>query len=215
MRETAVPDAAPLPASLRRRERQSWADALLLLRAFVSAPKRIAAIAPSSPELAAAMASRVTVRESTHVLEIGVGTGALTDGLISNGLAPVQYTGVEVESSLVAALRAKYPTLVFVRESAENLQAIVRDRRIVPSHVVASLPWTCISAPIRRALLARIAEALAPDGWLITYSYLPSALLLGAAGRVERDFREMFTSVHRSSVVWRNLPPATVWSLRP
>lgn len=193
---------------------QDWGDTLRLLRAFLGSPRRVATIAPSSADLADAIASKVEVRESTHVLELGVGTGALTEALISKGLSSSQYTGVEVESSLVAALRTKYPSMAFVRESAENLGTVVRDRRIVPSHIVASLPWTCMTARVRQTVLSRSAEALHRRGSFITYSYVHGVLLFGSAHQAERDFRERFRRVGKSKVIWRNLPPAAVWTLR-
>ena len=51
---------------------------LQILRAFLKNPLKVGAIAPSSPELAAQMLKGLEPDENNIILELGVGTGAIT-----------------------------------------------------------------------------------------------------------------------------------------
>ena len=51
------------------------------LQAFLKNPLKVGAITPSSPELAAEMLHGITPDDHNIVLELGVGTGALTKDL--------------------------------------------------------------------------------------------------------------------------------------
>lgn len=192
--------------------RQYLKDSALLIRMFCTAPRTVASVAPSSRSLADAVTSTMRIDKTTHVVELGVGTGAITQALVSKGLSPRQYTGVELETDLVATLRTKYPKLSFTSDSAQNLPYIVEQRGVIPSHVVASLPWSTMNAHEREVCLLKISECLRPDGHLMTYSYLSALFLFSTAHRTAMDLRKNFGRVYRSKIIWRNLPPAMVWT---
>ena len=60
-------------------------DIITFLRAWLTAPLRVAAVAPSSPALARLMTKELT-SGSGPVIELGPGTGAFTRALIACGL---------------------------------------------------------------------------------------------------------------------------------
>ena len=57
------------------------ADSSLFLREWIANPLRTGAVAPSSPKLAAAMAHWLPSDPKSFVLELGPGTGAVTEAL--------------------------------------------------------------------------------------------------------------------------------------
>ena len=62
------------------------ADSGLFLREWLAHPQRTGAVAPSSPKLAAAMARWLPDDPESFVLELGPGTGAVTQALLNRGL---------------------------------------------------------------------------------------------------------------------------------
>lgn len=187
-------------------------DVLLMSGAFLRAPALVGSVAPSSQALARTVISSINPGGSARVVELGVGTGALTRALMARGVSPKSYTGVEVDPRQVARLRERFPEMTFFQDSAENVHRIAGARRVRPSHVVASLPWTFMSSKTRTSLLSRVVRALRPEGQLLTYSYVSSQLMVRSARAMERDFQDYFRQIERSPVVWRNLPPAIAWT---
>ncbi|HSZ73188.1 MAG TPA: hypothetical protein VK779_00090, partial [Rhizomicrobium sp.] len=57
------------------------AEHLHFLRALIARPKNVGAIAPSSPALARAIAAQVDPAREGTVLELGPGTGVITEAL--------------------------------------------------------------------------------------------------------------------------------------
>jgi phosphatidylethanolamine/phosphatidyl-N-methylethanolamine N-methyltransferase len=71
------------------------------LQAFLKNPLKVGSIAPSSPELAQKMVAGIRPNEGNVVLELGVGTGAITKFLqeiVPNGES---YLGIEIDKKLV------------------------------------------------------------------------------------------------------------------
>jgi len=71
------------------------ADSGLLLREWFFNPQRTGAVAPSSPQLAAAMARWLPANPDSYVLELGPGTGAVTEALFANGLREDRLVAIE------------------------------------------------------------------------------------------------------------------------
>ena len=57
-------------------------DHLRFFRALAARPRNVGAVAPSGPQLAAAMARQI--RLDGPVLELGPGTGAITSAIVRN-----------------------------------------------------------------------------------------------------------------------------------
>ena len=65
------------------------------LQAFIKNPLKVGSIAPSSPELAQKMLEGITPDENNVVLELGVGTGAITKFLHEIVPDEKSYLGIE------------------------------------------------------------------------------------------------------------------------
>ena len=64
----------------------AWSDTGLFLQEWLANPQRMGSVVPSSPQLAAAMARWLPADPESFVLELGPGTGAVTEALIKRGL---------------------------------------------------------------------------------------------------------------------------------
>ncbi len=85
------------------------------LQAFLKNPLKVGSIAPSSPELAQKMVEGICPDEENIVLELGVGTGAITKFLQEVAPSKESYLGIELDKTLVKSLKVNYPQMRFVR----------------------------------------------------------------------------------------------------
>src|SRR5690554_3828355 len=94
------------------------------LQAFLKNPLKVGAIAPSSPELAAKMIEGITPDENNVVLELGVGTGAITKFLQNRIPNKDSYLGIELDKDLVKNLNRKFDGLKIISGNACDAYAI-------------------------------------------------------------------------------------------
>jgi phospholipid N-methyltransferase len=189
-------------------------DTVALIRQMARAPLSTGTFTPSSRALAEALiASAVPPTPLTFVVELGVGTGSMTRALLSRGLPDTKYLGIELNSDLHTRLRSLFPRLSLHRGNAEDLRSILSERALPDaSHVIASLPWTLMNSKARQSILTNVASVIQPGGLFVTFMYLTSYLLPPQAIHFHSTLRTNFRSINLSMLVWRNFPPALVWT---
>ncbi len=117
---------APLkPASLKP---ASWADNLRFLRALIARPKKIGAIAPSSPALAQAIARQIDPAAGP-VLEIGPGTGIITQAILAHGVPPQNLTLVEYDEDFARHNAARFAGVTVIQGDAAQLDRMLGPHR--------------------------------------------------------------------------------------
>ena len=96
-------------------------DSTLFLREWLANPQRTGAVAPSSPKLAAAMARWLPSDPESYVLELGPGTGAVTQALIERGLREERLVAIENNPKLARLLRQRFPRAHIITGDAWHL----------------------------------------------------------------------------------------------
>jgi phospholipid N-methyltransferase len=178
-----------------------------------------AAISPSSHHLAAAMLKPLPLARTRVAVELGAGTGAITRALLAE-LPPLATLVVfEINPRFYNYLKTHFsdPRLVLIHSSAENVDRELQQRGILHVDAVASsLGLGLMADRERHTLFERLLPFLHDRAVLTQYQYIHA--LQCEKGRVRRlDLRPLlgqyFASV-QSTLVWRNLPPAFVFSCR-
>lgn len=154
--------------------------------------------------MAVADAARAAARHSNpqggaadcKLYELGAGTGALTRCL--DGLQPVL---VEKDAAMAAVLGRRFPQLEVRVECATQVLHTLDE----PVGIVSSIPL--LNNP-QCGEIKRLLERRHADG-LIRYLVLYSYGLLDPL----RDVAS-FSQARRAAVVWRSVPPASVWVYR-
>lgn len=189
------------------------ADHLTFLRRAIRRPDLLATPFVTGPRLARDIAKVIPRGSSSTVVELGAGTGAMSDP-IRDRLAPdARHLAVEIDPDLVAHLRTSRPWLELVHGDALDFTKILDDAGIgTVDVVICSLPWALFPAAQRRALLRDISGRLAADGafsTITTWMALPGRVrdLRGALG-------EVFDEVVETATVWLNPPPARLFVCR-
>ena len=182
------------------------------LKSYLSTPGNVGAVAPSSPYLARRMIEELDLEGADTVVELGPGTGAFT-GFILDGLGSgSSLLAVERELTFVEHLRREFPLASVVHDSAENLPTILQQHdRSHADYVVSGLPWAAFDESLQQRLLSAVLDSLRPGGEFTTFAYVGAASL-PRGRRFRRLLERSFPSVRKSKVVWRNLPPAFVYT---
>ena len=179
-------------------------DTSVFLQEWLTDPRGTGAIVPSSKNLAAAMARWLPTEANEYVLELGPGTGAVTQALIGRGLHPQRLIAIEKNPKMAGILRDRFPRAHIITGDARHLDRLLQEQ--LNAHgtvgaVISSLPLRNFPADVAEELAGKIRAILSPKGKWVQYTYhLGKEHPKGAA-----HFRLL-----TSNVVWLNLPPARV-----
>ena len=164
------------------------------------------AVMPSSKLLARTMAQYVAVESTGPVVELGPGTGAITNALIEHGIDQKRLVLVEYNSGFCALLRDRYPQARVVQGDAYTLRDSLWDVLSVPaSAVVSGLPLVTKPMLTRLKLIRDAFLALAPGAPFVQFTY-------SVAPPIPKSLPGVSTEA--SERIWMNLPPARVWVYR-
>ena len=179
-------------------------DSTVFLREWLANPQRTGAVAPSSRQLGAAMARWLPRNPESFVLELGPGTGAVTDALLKRGLREDRLVAIENNPNLAKLLRKRFPRAQIITGDAWQMDELLRElREPVESvgAVISSLPLLNFPKAQADELAQKIRAVLEPRGRWVQYSYQ----IVKDRTRGADDFRLL-----ASKIVWFNLPPARV-----
>jgi len=188
--------ALPIPTILVDEGRFLWR---LLKR-----PKGIGAIAPSSGTLARALARQIP-GFSGPVLELGPGTGVVTQAILARGLAPSQLTVIEYDVEFARVVAQKFPGIHVVRGDAFDLAHTLGPS--APLHfsaIISGLPLLNFAPELRAKFVAQAFARLAPGAPFVQFSYGLKPPVPAPDG----------ATVTRAAFVALNIPPARVWVYR-
>ncbi len=184
---------------------------ITFLKQFMAGPKRVGALVASSRWLAEAITEAAGVCEASAVLELGPGTGAVTEVIIRKLGRGAPFLAIEISPEFVEVIRKRCPGVRVVQDSAENAKKRLAEMGAATCDcIVSGLPWASFDDDLQDKLLATVLDVLAPGGRFAAYTYIHSPLLPG--GRRFRDkLCGAFREVEKTPVVWANLPPAFVY----
>ncbi len=179
-------------------------DEVRFIRSWMEKPLSIGAVTPSGRALARTMARYVDPGVEGPIVELGPGTGPVTDALVAQGIDPARLVLVEFDPNFCRLLRKRYPAARVVQGDAYSLRKTLAGILAKPaSAMVSGLPL--FTKPVKTRLrLVREAFALMRPGApfvQFTYATIPPIPL----NRVKAEASER---------IWMNIPPARVWVYR-
>lgn len=174
----------------------------IFLREWVRSPRAIGMVCPSGSALARSLASLVPQEGNGLVIELGAGTGTVTQELLRCGISPQRLLVIERAEGMVELLRVRFPGIRVLQADAAQLSTYLPANSTVDC-IVSSLPLVSLPVAVRDAIIREF-HALLGCGVLLQYTYSWS--------RGYILFQEGFQCV-LSRRVWFNMPPARVMSL--
>lgn len=176
-------------------------------------PKMVGAATPTSPAVASTAAQVVPTRGRPVVLELGPGTGSLSDGIHRRLPEGSRHIGVELGVGMVEHLRVHKPWMEVVHGDARDLHEVL-ERLVVDrvDAVVSSIPWSLLSDTEQDHILGQITSTLTPEGAFAAVAYM-HAERSSSGKRFRQRLKETFDEVV-TPVTWRNLPPIVHYMCR-
>jgi phosphatidylethanolamine/phosphatidyl-N-methylethanolamine N-methyltransferase len=197
----------PLQSSVRALKKPlRLDDEVRFLRSWIEKPLHMGAVMPSGRVLARTMAQYVDIKSDGPVVELGPGTGAITNALIEHGVDQKRLVLVEYNPGFCALLRERYPHAKVVQGDAYTLRDSLRNVLGSPaSAVVSGLPLVTKPMLTRLKLIREAFVALAPGSPFVQFTY-------SVAPPIPKSLPGVSTEA--SERIWMNLPPARVWVYR-
>jgi len=180
-------------------------DEVRFLRSWIEKPLHMGAVMPSGKMLARTMASYVDTHSEAPVIELGPGTGAITDALVAHGVAQKRLVLVEFNRGFCALLRERYPEATVVQGDAYHLDKTLAAIVQPAAAVVSGLPLVTKPMLTRLRLMREAFMKLIPGAPFVQFTY-------SVAPPIPKSLPGILTQA--SERIWMNVPPARVWVYR-
>ena len=177
------------------------------LKSWFQRPLTTGAVSPSGKSLARMIASFVDPDSKGPVIELGPGTGPVTEALVERGIAEDRLVLLEFSKDFCRLLRLRFPSATVVQGDAYALRAMLGKSLSRPaSAIVSSLPLLTKPEEQRLSLVDDAFSLADPASPFIQFTY-------GNSSPVPLNGRLQFDA-NVSRRVWLNIPPARVWVYR-
>ncbi|HVG51732.1 MAG TPA: rRNA adenine N-6-methyltransferase family protein [Xanthobacteraceae bacterium] len=181
-------------------------DELRFIRSWIEKPLSIGSVTPSGRVLARTMARYVDANGTAPIIELGPGTGPVTDALIQKGVDPSRLVLVEFDKEFCQLLQARYPQATVVQGDAYSLRRLLNDVIVQPAAaIVSGLPLMTKPLRTRLRLVSEGMNLLMPGAPFVQFTYAVVSPIPKRLAGVRAE---------ASKPIWRNVPPARVWVYR-
>jgi phosphatidylethanolamine/phosphatidyl-N-methylethanolamine N-methyltransferase len=181
-------------------------DEVRFLSTWLQSPLKMGAVSPSGPALAKAMAAEIDPSVPGLVVEIGPGTGPVTEAILARGIIPQRLVLVEFNREFCTLLRKRFPGVTVIEGDGYALADTLGDITDKPlAAVISSLPLMTRPMPVRLRALVSALRLLRQGAPFVQFTYAMTAPI------PPRPTRYTITASPR---IWMNLPPARVWVYR-
>lgn len=181
-------------------------DEVRFIRTWIEKPLAIGAVTPSSRALARTMAGYIDPSRPGPIIELGPGTGPVTEALLAQGIEPSRLVLVEFDPTFCRLLRNRYPAATVVQGDAYSLGRLLTGLLKQPAAgVVSGLPLFTKPLRMRLRLLFEAFALMSPGAPFVQFTYNAVPPIPKWLDRV---------SAEASERIWMNIPPARVWVYR-
>jgi phosphatidylethanolamine/phosphatidyl-N-methylethanolamine N-methyltransferase len=181
-------------------------DEMRFIRSWIEKPLSIGSVTPSSRALARAMAAYVDPDSQGPVIELGPGTGPVTEALVAHGIDPARLILLEFDPTFCRLLRRRYPAATVVEGDAYSLKRALGSHLAAPAAaVVSGLPLFTKPLKTRLKLVYEAFALMLPGAPFVQFTYATVPPIPKALDRVRSEASER---------IWMNIPPARIWVYR-
>jgi phosphatidylethanolamine/phosphatidyl-N-methylethanolamine N-methyltransferase len=181
-------------------------DEVRFLKTFATSPLKMGSVTPSSRALAETMVKHANPDPAGWALEIGPGTGVVTEALIDWGVPAERIVSIEYDRDFCARLKERLPKVNFIQGDAFRLDDALGEFRDVRfSAGLSGVPLLNVPKAKRLPYLESVLDRLVPGGVVSQLSYSLTPPQEAVPGRLEVD---------KSRWVTFNLPPGRAWIYR-
>ena len=181
-------------------------DEFRFFRNWMEKPLSMGAVTPSGKALARTMAEYVDPNSDGPIIELGPGTGPVTEALVARGVDPARLVLVEFDPTFCRLLRKRYPQATVVQGDAYRLRTLLTSILRQPAAaVVSGLPLFTKPLRMRLRLLQEAFGLMGAGAPFVQFTYAAVSPIPRRLDRVRSQASER---------IWTNIPPARVWVYR-
>lgn len=181
-------------------------DEMQFIRTWFEKPIRTGAVMPSGKALARVMARYVDPQGTGPVIELGPGTGPVTEAMVQQGVDPARLVLVEFDPDFCRLLRTRYPAATVVQGDAYRLRRLLESTVREPAAaIVSGLPLVTKPLRTRLRLISDAMSLLSPGAPFVQFTYALVPPIPKTLSGIKAE---------PSETIWLNLPPARVWVYR-
>jgi len=169
-------------------------------------PRAVGAMFPSSPSLSKLIVSGI--RPGARVIELGGGTGTVTQAILDAGVACEDLLVLEKDASFAKFLRRRFPDVKVINGNAVALDEYAGELSGPADFVISGLPLLLFTNEEKNQLLEGVFRVLAPNGQCHQFSYV-ARCPVGS-----EQLRALGASASLIAVALFNVPPAFIYRLR-
>jgi len=179
---------------------------LSFIKQYITKPRSVGAILPSSRYLANKMIEEIDFDYAKYIVEYGPGTGVFTEKLVKNRTKGTLILLFEYNYEFYKGLKEKYknePNMYIINDSAEYMDKYLKDYNIPRiDYIISGLPFASLPQGVSSTILGKTRKYLNENGKFITFQYT----------LLKKSFiKQYFDDICIKREV-RNIPPAYVFS---
>jgi len=176
---------------------------LAFLQGFLTRPKEVGSIIPSSRFLERRIIRSAGVQTANLVLELGPGTGGTTRALLAAMRPDAKLLAIEINARFVELLQQSLdPRLIAHLGSAADIpDALAKYDLPQPDVILSGIPFSTMAREVGTSILHSVHDALRPGGRFVAYQ---------VRDRVENLGREVFGRANVQTELL-NVPPMRVY----
>ncbi|MCL2405439.1 MAG: methyltransferase [Defluviitaleaceae bacterium] len=178
---------------------------LSFIRQYITKPRTVGAVLPSSKFLADKMTSNIDFNNAQCIVEYGAGTGVFTENILKLRKPDTVVILFENNQQFYNLLNEKYANeanLYVVNDSAEHIGKYLQMHNVsVADYIISGLPFASLPQAVSANIMTQTKNFLRPGGSFITFQYT----------LLKRDFiKQYFANIAVTREI-RNVPPAYVF----
>jgi len=180
-------------------------EILSFIKQYITKPRTVGAILPSSKYLANRMIEDIDFKCANCIVEYGSGTGIFTEKIVKRRKKDTRILLFESNKKFCNLLKEKYKdefNIHIVNDSAEYIGKYLKKYDITYiDYVVSGLPFASLPNNVSSNILKQTQKYLKEDGKFITFQYT----------LLKKDFIEQYFREIKIKRELRNVPPAYVF----
>jgi phosphatidylethanolamine/phosphatidyl-N-methylethanolamine N-methyltransferase len=187
---------------LKKRMQQSSSRVMKQLHfigGVIRSPQRLGAIAPTSAVVSDVIASHISSNSGLPVLELGPGTGPVTDAILRRGIAEKDIVAIEYDESFCNDWQARYPAATIIQGNALNLDQTLQH--------LGDQQFDCIVSGIPMLNFPQKDQAM-----FLETAFKRIQITYGRRSPI--SVADSNIEITASRRILRNLPPAKIWTYR-
>jgi len=177
----------------------------LFLKSWFDSPKRMGTLFPTFARTGRMLASVIKDVQNVRVLELGMGTGQVTEQILNSGVRMENFATVEFDPKFCSEVQARHPDLKILNMDAASIATKAPKEFIGQTdYIISTLPLITLGVNKAKEIIDAIFKVLKPGGVYVQITYHPAK---------PTYMKSMGLKVTKLCISWINLPPTHIWRI--